>query len=130
VNKSQVNPWEWQNSLGFSQAWRVDGTSSIIFASGQAAIAANGQLVGDGDFEAQIRQVFENLQTVVEQAGATLESVVKLTVFLTDMGKLREYTRIKAEFFRSEQQPASTAVGVTALARPEMMVEVEALAVL
>jgi 2-iminobutanoate/2-iminopropanoate deaminase len=53
---------------------------------------------------------------------------VKLTIFLTDMSKLRDYTRIKAEFF-SGGQPASTAVGVTALARPEMMVEVEAVAV-
>jgi 2-iminobutanoate/2-iminopropanoate deaminase len=71
----------------------------------------------------------ENLRTVVEEAGATLDSIVKLTVFLTDMNRLRDYTRIKAEFFSGEQ-PASTALGVTALARPEMMVEVEALAAL
>ena len=72
--------------------------------------------------------MFENLRTVVEQAGATLDSVVKLTVFLTDMINLRDYGRIKAEYFTGEQ-PASTAVGVTALARPELMIEVEALAV-
>jgi 2-iminobutanoate/2-iminopropanoate deaminase len=65
----------------------------------------------------------------VEQAGTTLESIVKLTVFLTDMSKLRDYGRIKAEFFEGEQ-PASSAVGVTALARPELLIEVEALAVL
>ena len=100
-----------------------------MFISGQAPIAADGQLVGAGDFEAQTRQVFENLATVVEEAGATLESVVKLTVFLTDMKTLQEYTRIKGEFFRGEQ-PASTAVEVSALARPEMLVEVEAMAVL
>jgi enamine deaminase RidA (YjgF/YER057c/UK114 family) len=72
--------------------------------------------------------VFANLRTVLEQAGGGLESVVKLTVFLTDMTRLRDYTRIKGEFFTGSQ-PAATAVGVTELARPEMMVEVEAFAV-
>jgi enamine deaminase RidA (YjgF/YER057c/UK114 family) len=57
-----------------------------------------------------------------------LETIVKLTVYLTDMTRLRDFTRIKGEFFEGPQ-PASTAIGVTALARPEMMVEVEAIAV-
>jgi reactive intermediate/imine deaminase len=129
MEKKQVNPWHWQDAAGFSQAWRVDGADSIVFVSGQAAIAADGQLVGEEDFEAQVRQVFENLRTVAEEAGAGLEAIVKLTVYLTDMRRLRDYTRIKGDFFTG-QQPASTAIGVTALARPEMMVEVEALAVL
>lgn len=128
MNKQQVNPWTWQDAAGFSQAWRVEGAQSIVFVSGQAPISAEGQLVGDGDFEAQTRQVFENLRTVLEQAGSGLDAIVKLTVYLTDMSRLREYTRIKGEFMTGAQ-PASTAVGVTALARPEMMVEVEALAV-
>lgn len=72
--------------------------------------------------------VFENLRTVLEDAGTGLDAVVKLTVYLTEMSLLRDYTRIKGEFFPGEQ-PASTALGVTALARPEMMVEVEAVAV-
>ncbi len=128
MDKRQVNPWEWQNAMGFSQAWLVDGATSIVFASGQAPISPEGELIGEGDFEGQVRQVFENLRTVVEEAGATLESVVKLTVFLTDISRLRDYTRIKAGFFTGDQ-PASTAVEVAALARPEMMVEVEAVAV-
>jgi reactive intermediate/imine deaminase len=127
--KQAVNPWEWQNRAGFSQAWRVDGASTLVFISGQAPISPDGQLVESDDFETQCRQVFQNLETVVDESGATLESIVKLTVFLTDMQTLPEYTRIKGEFFRGEQ-PASTAVEVAALARPEMLVEVEALAVL
>jgi reactive intermediate/imine deaminase len=129
VEKQQVNPWTWQDAAGFSQAWRVEGARSIVFVSGQAPVAADGQLVGEGDFEAQVRQVFENLRTVLEEAGTGLDAVVKLTVYLTEMGQLGEYTRIKGEFFTGAQ-PASTAVGITELARPEMMVEVEALAVL
>lgn len=129
MTKRAVNPWDWQNRAGFSQAWRVDGASALVFISGQAPISAEGQIVGVNDFEAQTRQVLENLVTVVEEAGATLDNVVKLTVFLTDIRKLQEYTRIKGEFFHGEQ-PASTAVEVGALARPEMLVEVEATAVL
>jgi 2-iminobutanoate/2-iminopropanoate deaminase len=128
MEEQQVNPWTWQDAAGFSQAWRVDGARSTVFVSGQAAISADGQLVGADDFECQVRQVFENLQMVLEQAGTGLDAVVKLTVYLTDMSRLREYTRIKGEFFTGKQ-PASTAVGVTALARPEMLIEVEAVAV-
>jgi len=127
VEKHQINPWTWQDLAGFSQAWRVEGVRSIAVVSGQAPIAADGQMVGERDFETQVRQVFENLRTVLEQAEMGFESIVKLTVYLTDMSRLRDYTQIKDEFITGKQ-PASTAVGVTALARPEMMVEVEAIA--
>jgi 2-iminobutanoate/2-iminopropanoate deaminase len=128
MDKTQVNPWSWQDAAGFSQAWRVDGARSVVFVSGQGAISADGQLVGEGDFERQVTQVFENLRAVLEQAGAGLDAIVKLTVFLTDVGTLRDFGRIKAGFMAGPQ-PASTAVGVTALALPGMMIEVEAIAV-
>ena len=128
MDTRQINPWTWQDAAGFSQAWRVEGAGSILFISGQAPIAGDGQLVGEDDFESQVSQVFENLRAVLAEAGMGLDAIMKLTVYLTDMGKLRDYTRIKADFF-SGKQPASTAVGVTALARPEMLVEVEAIAV-
>jgi 2-iminobutanoate/2-iminopropanoate deaminase len=129
VERRQVNPWTWQDAAGFSQAWVVEGARSIVFVSGQAPISAEGRLVGEGDFETQVRQVFENLRAVLEEAGAGFDAVVKLTVYLTDMSLVRDYTRIKGEFFTGDQ-PASTALGVTELARPGMMVEVEAVAAL
>ena len=128
MEKRQINPWTWQDRLGFSQGWRVDGTQSLVFVSGQGPISAEGELVGEGDFEAQVRQTYENMRTVLEQAGTSLESVVKLTVFLTDIANLREHGRIKGEFFPGAQ-PASTAVQIGALALPGMLVEVEAIAV-
>ena len=128
MEKRQINPWTWQDAAGFSQAWGVRGAESVLFVSGQAPIAADGRLVAEDDFEGQVRQVMENLQTVLAAAGMGLETIVKLTVYLTDMSRLRDFTRIKGEFFVG-QQPASTAIGVTALARPEMMVEVEAIAI-
>jgi 2-iminobutanoate/2-iminopropanoate deaminase len=129
MDKQQVNPWTWQDQFGFSQAWRVDQAASVVFVAGQGALSADGRIVGAGDFEAQTRQVFENLGTVLAQAGAGFGAVVKLTVFLTDIANLREFGRIKAEYIPGPQ-PASTAVGVTALALPEMLIEVEATAVL
>jgi 2-iminobutanoate/2-iminopropanoate deaminase len=129
VNKTQVNPWSWQEPFGFSQGWRLDGASSQIFVSGQVSISPEGEVVGEGDFEAQARQTFENLRVVLAQSGATFEHVVKLTVFLTDISKLAVYRQVKSEFIEGEQ-PASTAVEVAALALPALMIEVEAVAVL
>lgn len=129
MDKTQVNPWSWQDRAGFSQAWRVDEPRSIIFVAGQAPVSGDGQLVGQDDFEAQVRQTFENLQTVLQQAGAAFDAVVKVTVYLTDVSQIREFARIRDEFIAGPP-PASTVVGVTALALPGMMIEIEAIAVI
>ena len=129
MDKQQINPWTWQDQFGFSQAWKVSDANQTVFVSGQAPISHDGQLVGEGDFERQVVQVFENLNTVLEAAGAGFDSITKITVYLTDMSRLRDFGRIKSNYI-SGPQPASTAVGVAALAIPGMMVEVEAIAVL
>src|SRR5690349_13983374 len=108
MEKTQINPWTWQDGAGFSQAWGVEGAQRLIFVSGQGAISGEGTVVGEGDFEAQTRQVFDNLRAVLEQAGAGLEAIVKLTVYLTDIANLRDFGRIKAGFMTGPQ-PASTA---------------------
>jgi 2-iminobutanoate/2-iminopropanoate deaminase len=128
MEKIQINPWEWQDRLGFSQAWQIDGARSVVFLSGQIPVSAGGTVVA-GDFDAQARQVFANIRAVLDRAGADFGSVVKLTVFVTDISKLADYRRIKAEFI-SGPQPASTAVEVRSLALPEILIEVEAIAVL
>ena len=129
MEKRQINPWSWQDRFGFSQAWRVEGAEAVVFVAGQGPISAAGEIVGDGDFETQVRQTFANMATVLEQAGGSLESIVKLTVYLTDMATLRDYGRLKAELMPGSP-PASTAIQVGALALPGMMIEVEAIAVL
>ena len=65
MEKTQVNPWSWQEQFGYSQAWRVDGAQSVVFLAGQVPLSPDGKLVGEGDFVVQCRQVFENLQTVL-----------------------------------------------------------------
>jgi 2-iminobutanoate/2-iminopropanoate deaminase len=129
VEKIQINPWTWQDRRGFSQAWKVEDARTVVFVSGQISIAADGQVMHEGDFAGQVRLTFGNLRTVLEAAGASLDDVVKLGVFLTDMSRMPEYGMVKAEFFKGKQ-PASTAIGVTSLALPTLMVEIEATAVL
>lgn len=128
MEKAQINPWTWQERAGFSQAWTVAGAHQVIFISGQAAISSEGRLVGEGDFEAQAVQALENLQAVLSAAGAGWDAVVKVGVYLTDISRLEDFGRIKARYLQGPQ-PASTAVEVSALALPGMMIEVEAIAV-
>jgi enamine deaminase RidA (YjgF/YER057c/UK114 family) len=129
MDKRQCNPWTWQDAFGFSQAWRVEGAGTLVFVSGQGPISADGAVVAADDFEAQARQTFENLRTVLEQAGASFDDVVKVTTFLTDTSLLREYAHVRNEFITGPS-PASTVVEVSALALPGMMIEVEAIAAL
>ncbi len=127
MEKRQINPWSWQDKFGFSHAWRVEGAQAVVFLAGQGPIMPDGQVL-DADFEGQARLTFENLRTVLEQAGVGFESVVKLTAYFTDINNLRTYAQVRNEFI-STDPPASTAVEVTALALPGMTIEVEAIAV-
>jgi enamine deaminase RidA (YjgF/YER057c/UK114 family) len=128
MSKTPVNPWTWQDRRGYTQAWRVEAPSTILFISGQVPLDDDGNLVAPGNFEAQARRTFDNIGRVLEQAGGTFADIVKLTVYLVDISRLPDYGRIKAGYILG-QQPASTAVGVTALAVPGMMIEIEATAV-
>ena len=129
MQKTQLNPWGWQDQYGYSQGFRVDGGQAMVFVAGQIALDADGALVGPGDFAAQCRQVFTNIATVLAKGGATFENVMKVTVYLPDMSHLADYARIKGEFIDG-LQPASTAIEVKGLAFPGLMIEVEAIAVL
>ena len=128
MEKTQINPWRWQDAYGFSQAWKIDGARSLIFVSGQASISADGVVMHPGNFRAQVRLTVENLQVVLKEAGATLDDIVKLGVYLMDMGNLPDYGAVQAEFFRGPM-PAQTVVQINSLALPGMMIEVEAVAV-
>jgi reactive intermediate/imine deaminase len=107
-----------------SQAIRV---GELVYTSGQAAIDLKGNLVGVGDFDAQATQVFSNLQAVLEAADASLDSVVKVTIFLTDMAHFPKIVALRERYF-SRPWPADTIVEVRALALPELEIEIEAVA--
>ena len=129
MKRQQANPTTWQEKFGFSQGWRVDEPSALVFVAGRAPVDEHGQVVGEGDFEAQVRQTFINVGRVLEAGGMTFENVVQVGVYLTDISELRTYARVRDEFVDTKHPPASTAVGVAGLALPGMMVEVNAIAV-
>jgi reactive intermediate/imine deaminase len=101
----------------------------IVYISGQVPLDSDGQLVGEGDFEAQTRQVFVNLNRALDAAGATWSDVVKLNYFLTDVSQITSVRAIRDEYVDTERPPASTLVQVSGLFRPEVMVEIEAVAI-
>jgi enamine deaminase RidA (YjgF/YER057c/UK114 family) len=94
VQKEHVNPASWQEKFGYTQGCRVDEAQRLLFVAGQIALDEDGQLVGEGDFEAQTRQVFANMGRVLELAGMSFENVVQVGVFMTDIGQLRTYARV------------------------------------
>ncbi len=98
----------------------------FLFVSGNVGQDQNGNLVGEGDCEAQSRQVMANIRAIVEAAGATMADVVKITCFLTDVADYPAYGKVRAETFPSSP-PASSTVMVAGLVRPEYLVEVEAI---
>ncbi|MEU5111763.1 RidA family protein [Streptomyces longwoodensis] len=107
----------------------VTATGRLVAVSGQLPLDEHGVLVGEGDPAAQARQVFENLRRCLAAAGATFDDVVKLTYFVTDMAHLPAVREARAAHVPDERLPASSAVQVAALVRPEFLLEVEALAV-
>jgi 2-iminobutanoate/2-iminopropanoate deaminase len=89
---------------------------------------AAGKLVGKGDIRAQTQQCLENLKAVLEAAGASLQDVVKVTVFVSDMSHLNAIHEVRAAFFR-EPYPASTLVQINGFTDPEYLIEIEAMAI-
>ncbi|MEU3447705.1 RidA family protein [Streptomyces thermolilacinus] len=107
----------------------VAGTGRFVSVSGQCAFDAEGRVVGEGDPAAQARQVFANLGRCLAAAGATFDDVVKLTYYVTDVAHLPAVRAARDEVIDTTRPPASSAVQVSALFRPELLLEVEAFAV-
>jgi reactive intermediate/imine deaminase len=102
---------------------------SIVYISGQVPLDAEGRLVGEGDFAEQTRQVFENLTHALEAAEATWSDVVKLDYFLRDVGQIGAVRAIRDEYVDTANPPASTLVEVSSLFSPDVLVEIQAIAV-
>ncbi len=112
---------------GYSHA--VAATGRLVAVAGQVAMDQHGELVGEGDAAAQAERVFENLRLALHAAGATFADVVKLGIFVTDIGVLPAIREVRDRYVDLQRPPASTAVQVAALFRPGYLLEIEALAV-
>ena len=126
----RLNPPELGSPPGYSQV--VDlRASRIVFIAGQTALDRHGALVGKDDFAAQADQVFRNLSVALQAVGCTASNLVKLTVFVRDMGQLSTYREARNRFFATVDPPAAPAVTLVEVSRlygAEFMIEIEAIA--
>lgn len=124
-----VNPWTWQDAFGFVQANLISEVQQVLLCSGQISIDASGSPTGVGDMEAQVSAAMDNLATVLESAGFSLADVVKLTVYTTDVDAyLQSHSIVTGRSGNAGRIPAMTLIGVSRLAFPELLVEIEAIA--
>ena len=114
------------STVGYSHVARAGNT---FYIAGQVAKDIEGQLVGKGDFETQVRQVFTNLKNILDEVGGSVHNIAKMTTFLTHYNYIETYRSVRDEFFQ-EPYPANTLLFVESLALPDFMVEIEAIAVL
>jgi enamine deaminase RidA (YjgF/YER057c/UK114 family) len=113
----------------YSQAVKVTGGETILYLAGQVAYDHNGNAAHAGDFKAQARAALQAVKAQVEAGGGTMANIVKVNTYLTDIRHRTEYAAIREEFF-GKKMPASTLVAVSALAQPEFLIEIEAIAVI
>ena len=112
----------------YSQGIKVGQAQTILFLSGQVAYTADGGVASRGDFKGQARGAFEAIKALVESQGGTMASIVKITTFVTDMRYRADLAPLREEFL-GKKGPASTLVEISALAHPDWMIEIEAIAV-
>lgn len=125
-----INPWQWQEQFGFVQANQIREAKNFLFCAGQTSVDREGNPVHLGDMAGQINQALDNLETILEQAGLQLANVVQLKYYTTDVVAFANAGRILGErLAKAKCRPASTLLGVSALFHPDIIVEIEAIAV-
>src|ERR671915_1969754 len=129
MQRDVVNPWTWQDQLGFVQGNRLSGGEQILYCAGQTSVDADGAPLHEGDMGAQIGQALDNLETVLNQAGFELSDVVRLNYYTTDVDDFIQAGEAYANrLAEAGCRPASTLLGVARLAFPPLLVELEATA--
>lgn len=127
MKQERVDPgWAWTKKYNISAGVKLGDT---IHLSGNVAFDDAGEVVGAGDTYAQSKQIFKNIEEALASAGATMADVIKITTYLIDITQYGEFGKARTEAFPNGV-PASTAVAVSALVLPELVVEVEAVAVI
>lgn len=117
---------QWEGSIGYSRAVRV---GNIIEVSGTVAVAESGTVVGEGNAYEQTKFIIRKIEAALQQAGATLNDVVRTRLFVTDISKQEAYGRAHDEAF-TNIRPCTSMIEIKSLIRPEYLIEIEATAIL
>jgi len=129
MQRTAINPWTWSLKLGFNQAEILEGATRELVCAGQTAVDADGNPQHPGDMRSQIMLAFGNLETVLAAAGMSPANLKKLTVYATDMdAALQNFDVLGAKLGEFGASPPMTLLGVSRLAIPTLMVEIEATA--
>ena len=130
MEKRVINPWTWQDELGYVQANEVSDADRVLYCAGQTSVDAEGNPVHEGDLEAQILQALDNIETVLAEADFDLADVVRLNIYTTDVdGYFGAAGTLNDRLAEAGCRYAGTLLGVTRLAFPQLLVELEATAV-
>ncbi len=127
VAMRSFNPVVLPKPNGYSHVVEVTG-GRTLYVSGQLPLTAEGKVIDHANMEAQTQQVFENIKAALAAAGGSMDDVVKITVFMTDLTDLQAFRTVRDRYF-VRHSPASSLVQISALVRPECLIEIEALAV-
>jgi enamine deaminase RidA (YjgF/YER057c/UK114 family) len=130
MKRREINPWTWQEQFGFVHANEITSFERMLVVAGQVSTDDDGRTMHPGDMAAQMNQSLDNLETILRDAEMTLENVVRLNYFTTDVDVWLESTQHwGGRLAEAGCRPASTLLGVTRLAFPDLLVEIEAIAV-
>ena len=130
MERKIINPWKWQDKLGFVQANDISGHQRIVICAGQTSNDAEGNPMHADDMRAQMNLAMDNVETVLRQAGLNLSNVMQLKYYTLDVDRFfKEYDVVTERLDRAGCRPAATLLGVERLAFPELLVEIEAIAV-
>lgn len=129
MRRTAVNPWDWSIKLGFNQAEVIEGATRQVICAGQTAVDGDGAPQYPGDMRAQIALALDNLETVLKAAGMDLGNVTRLGIYVTDVDEaLKHFDLMGMRFGPHRVAPPMTLLGVTRLAIPGLMFEIEATA--
>lgn len=129
MQRTGVNPWPWSLGLGYNQGEIIEGAGRQLVCAGQTAVDGNGNPQHPGDMRSQITLALDNLEAVLNGAGMTLASVIRLTIYTTDVDEaLKNFDILGSRFGPLKASPPMTLLGVTRLAIPDLLFEIEATA--
>ncbi len=128
--RTRINPPHFTKTVGaYSQGLKVDvGDKAMVFVSGQLAMDAEGNPIAPDDISAQTRYIFENIKTILNEAGATLQDVVKVQIFVTDITKFPQVSAVRNEYL-GEIRPVSTLLEINRTVKEGCEIEIEVTAI-